>query len=426
MASMEHRRRPTDGSGDAAIVAEPARVRRQRAHRCGRGRDSAERRVDRWRAGCFMIIQCAVTAGSGLAAGSGGARHTRRRSSPRSPRSSRLGVTFGQRLRRGIEVAIGVAVGVLVGDLLVIVFGTGAVADHASCCAMAMSLATLLGAGQLMIIQAGVQSIIVITLTPMPGQGLNRWLDAVVGCAIALVVATIAPSAPLRKPRLVAAAMLQELAATLDAAGRALRTGDAEAADAGAGPGPGRRDGPGGPGARRPRKGWPWSATPPSVAATCRPCRRTPTCNEPLDHASRNLRVLARRCAVALWRDETVPAGYLSLMDALAEHRTVHGRRALRPASCPPPPETRWSNSAAHSSHAAPGRHHVRRRDLGPDSGRSSPTCWSSPGSTTSRRGAASPTWTEGVRESICAPPERLLEFIRRRGVEQLGSSLGS
>jgi len=40
---------------------------------------------------------------------------------------------------------------------------------------------------------------------------------------------------------------------------------------------------------------------------------------DPLDHANRNLRVLARRCAVALWREERVPAVYPELMEQLAE-----------------------------------------------------------------------------------------------------------
>ena len=41
--------------------------------------------------------------------------------------------------------------------------------------------------------------------------------------------------------------------------------------------------------------------------------------SDPLDHASRNLRVLARRCAVALWRGEEVPAPYRVQMGELAE-----------------------------------------------------------------------------------------------------------
>lgn len=66
-----------------------------------------------------------------------------------------LGFTFGKRLRRGFEVAIGVAVGVGVGDLFLRFFGTGPW-QIAVVGVVAMSLATLLGAGQIMITQAGV------------------------------------------------------------------------------------------------------------------------------------------------------------------------------------------------------------------------------------------------------------------------------
>jgi hypothetical protein len=60
-----------------------------------------------------------------------------------------LGLSFGRRLRRAVEVAIGVAVGVAVGDLWLALFGTG-VWQIIAVTAIAMSLATLLGAGQLM------------------------------------------------------------------------------------------------------------------------------------------------------------------------------------------------------------------------------------------------------------------------------------
>ncbi|GAB3768186.1 FUSC family protein [Microlunatus parietis] len=281
-----------------------------------RSRESAERRLSRWRDRIFMIIQCAVTAGLAWLLAQVVLGHPMPFFAPVAAIIT-LGFTFGQRLRRGIEVAIGVAVGVLVGDLFVIAFGTGPV-QIILVCAIAMSLATLLGAGNLMIIQAGVQSIIVITLTPMPGQGVNRWLDAVTGCAIALLLATIAPSAPLRRPRLVAAKILQEFAATLDAAAEALRTGDEEGGDAvlvqaratetalddlreatDEGLGVVRHS----PFRRRDL---------PAVQAYA-------DLQVPLDHASRNLRVLARRSAVALWRDETVPLAYLTLMEDLAD-----------------------------------------------------------------------------------------------------------
>jgi hypothetical protein len=40
---------------------------------------------------------------------------------------------------------------------------------------------------------------------------------------------------------------------------------------------------------------------------------------EPLDRAVRNLRVLARRAAVATWREEPVPTAYVSLLSSLAD-----------------------------------------------------------------------------------------------------------
>ena len=48
--------------------------------------------------------------------------------------------------------------------------------------------------------QAGAQSIAVLVMAPSPVYGFERWLDAVIGCTLALLVATVAPSGPLRNP----------------------------------------------------------------------------------------------------------------------------------------------------------------------------------------------------------------------------------
>ena len=189
-----------------------------------RGRDSLVRRVDRWRSRWFLILQTAVTAGLAWFVAEQLLGHPTPFFAPVAAIIT-LGVTYGQRMRRGVEIAIGVAVGVLVGDVFVRFFGTG-VWQIMVVVALAMSLATLLASRQLMIIQAGVQSVIVITLAPDPSQGFGRWLDAVVGCALALLVATVAPSAPLRKPAHLAAEVLDQLAATLDAAATELRDSD--------------------------------------------------------------------------------------------------------------------------------------------------------------------------------------------------------
>lgn len=280
------------------------------------GAASLDRRTNRWKARVFMIIQCAVTAGLAWWLAQNVLGHATPFFAPVAAIVC-LGFSFGQRLRRGLEVSVGVAVGVLTGELFVHIFGTG-VWQIVIVCFIAMSLATLLGAGNLMIIQAGVQSIIVITLSSNADQGISRWLDAVIGCAIALVVATIAPSAPLRRPRLLAAASLQRMAETVTAAHNALRDGDADAADAVL---------------EQARSSnhdlaeLDEAVTEGLAVVRYSPFRRgqLPAVQayaelyEPLDRASRNLRVLSRRSAVVLWRDQTVPRTYLDLMERLAE-----------------------------------------------------------------------------------------------------------
>lgn len=279
-------------------------------------RSSVKTRVERVRSRAFFIVQCAVTAGVAWFLAERVLGHGMPFFAPVAAIIC-LNFTFGQRLRRGLEVSIGVAVGIFIGDVFVRFVGSGAW-QIVLVVILAMAIATLLGAGQLMIIQSGVQSAIIIGLAASPGASLNRWLDAVIGCTIALLVATIAPLAPLRRPRLLAAEVLNEIATTLEAAERALRTQDSEAADAVL---------------ERARDGESKLTALDDAAAEgmavvrYSPFRRRhlPAVQayadlyEPLDRTSRNLRVLTRRSAVALWRHETVPLAYLALMASVVE-----------------------------------------------------------------------------------------------------------
>jgi hypothetical protein len=139
-----------------------------------------------------------------------------------------------------------------------------------------------------------------------------------IGSTLALLVATAAPSGPLRKPGEVAAKVVAGMAETLEAAADALAANDEHAA----------------------------SAVLDQVQATEKalatfdvvaaeglevvrysPFRRRQLglaialadLHEPLDHASRNLRVLVRRCVVAVWRGDQVPEAYQDLIRRLAE-----------------------------------------------------------------------------------------------------------
>lgn len=227
-----------------------------------------------------------------------------------------IGSSFGQRMSRGVEVAAGVALGVFFGDLFVQLLGRGGWQIMVAIL-IAMSVATLIGARNLMITQAGVQAVVVIVI-PFADRGFSRWIDALVGCALALLVAMIAPTAPIRKPGLLAAAVLRECADVMSEIRKSLTQRDVEAGDrvlARARSISQRMAGVDG-------------ATEEGVAVVrYSPFLRKQRTHmddlsalaEPLDRLTRNVRVMARRSAVALWAEEEVPSGYLQLMDRVIE-----------------------------------------------------------------------------------------------------------
>ena len=295
-----------------------------------RSRASIRRRVERWQSRVFFIAQCAIAAGVAWAL----ARYVVGHKTPFfAPVAAMvcLGFSFGQRLSRVVEVMVGVAVGVGVGDLFVRVFGTG-VAQIIFVIALAMSIAVLLGAGTLMSTQAGVQAAIVTTLLPNPGAGFSRWLDAVLGGLVALAAATIAPVTAIRRPRQQANGVLTELAEILVETADGLRARDEVAVtDA----------------LRRARASESLlddlrSAANEGVAVVrLSPFRRRHRGRVqeiadlvvPLDRAIRNIRVLVRRCAVSVWRDEAMPDEYPLLLDRLADGTRLIGESLFEPAA---------------------------------------------------------------------------------------------
>jgi uncharacterized membrane protein YgaE (UPF0421/DUF939 family) len=281
-----------------------------------RGEASAVRRIERWRQRAFMIGQCSVTAGAAWLIASLLLGHE----VPYFAAAAAilvLGVAYGQRLRRGVDVAIGVTLGVALGDLWLILFGVG-VWQVVLVCAIAMSLATLVGAGPLITTQAGTNSIAVLVMAPSPIYGFDRWIDAAIGSILALLVATVAPSGPLRKPGEVAAKVVAGMAETLDAAAAALASNDEDAASAvldqalAAEKDLAAFDAAAAEGLEVVRHS-PWRRRELGQVAAFADL------HTPLDHASRNLRVLVRRCVVAVWRGDPVPEAYQDLIQRLAE-----------------------------------------------------------------------------------------------------------
>jgi len=273
-------------------------------------------RIARLRAKSWQIGQCAVAAGIAWTLATELFHHPTPFFAPIAAVVS-LGTSYGQRLRRVIEVTVGVAIGVFVGDLLTHWLGSGGW-QIALIVTLAMSTALLLGQGVLFVNQAAVQAIMVSTLVPTAGAAFIRWTDALIGGAVALVAAAIVPRAPLRRPREQAGVVVRKISLLLRAAALSIVDGDVErslavlqdarstdelvielraASDEGLSV---VRSSP----FRRRHRGR---------------VRAMAELVEPLDFALRNTRVLVRRVAVACYRREPIPPSYAALLEDLAE-----------------------------------------------------------------------------------------------------------
>lgn len=139
-----------------------------------------------------------------------------------------LGGGLGQRLPRVLELVGGVAVGVLVGDLLVSWIG-GGVVQLALVVALAMIAALLIDGGPLIVTQAGASAVLVVALAPADAAGLNldRFVDALVGCGVGLAISILLlPLNPVSAARRQIGPLLTTVAEVLESAAHALADRD--------------------------------------------------------------------------------------------------------------------------------------------------------------------------------------------------------
>ncbi|MDT9593957.1 FUSC family protein [Nocardioides zeae] len=280
-----------------------------------KSRLSLRARLARWRSKRFQIAQCAVAAGVAWFVAADVLGHEHPFFAPVAAVLC-LGTSYAQRLRRVAEVAVGVAVGILIADLMVLQIGAGAW-QLALVVVLAMSTAVIVDGGPLIVMQAGVQGIFVATLVPEPGTAFVRWTDALIGGAVALLAATLVPSAPLRRPREQAAVVARKVAGLLRAAAEVMVDGDSDrafdvladaratdylirelqdAAD----------------------EGMSVVASSPFRSRHRPGLRQMSELVEPLDKALRSTRVLVRRTAVAAYHRREVPPAYSALCREIA------------------------------------------------------------------------------------------------------------
>jgi uncharacterized membrane protein YgaE (UPF0421/DUF939 family) len=232
-----------------------------------------------------------------------------------------LGLRAGQRLRRTAELAVGVALGVLIGDLLVGLIGSGSW-QIGVVVAFALLVAVAFGGTGLVVTQAGLQAVFVVALPRTPNSGLHRWQDALVGGAVALLVAALLSTSPWRDADRARQAYVGDLARVLRSAATAIRARSAdemlEVLAAGRALEPGLQR---------------WSD---AIAAGRDTERLSPHRGDRGEHlrqsqrltigmsrASRNLRVLVRRAVAALQAGHPLPDCLPELLDELSESLEV-------------------------------------------------------------------------------------------------------
>jgi len=283
-----------------------------------------EVRLQRTRTATFTILQCAFAAGLAWLVAKQVVGHGSPFFAPVAAILT-LGLTYGQRGRRALELAIGVALGIGVGDLLVWALGSGWW-QIVVVVALAMAAAVFVGGSMLLVNQCAVSAVLVATVQVDNGIDPSRWVDALIGGALALLVNAVVPTDPLRLVRGRAEPVLLELAGALDDTATAIERQDLDAAGRALGRARGID-----PLMERYREALSVGQETVSLAPTRRRLRPRLTPYETvvagLDNAVRNTRVLARGAIRAIELDEHVPELTLDAIRDLA--RAV---RALRGA----------------------------------------------------------------------------------------------
>jgi hypothetical protein len=144
-----------------------------------------------------------------------------------------LGATHNQQARRAVQLVGGVVLGITVADVLIQLIGTGAW-QMGVLVLLAMSAAVALGAGEIVVVEAGVSAILLVALDPGAAEGfqIGRIFEGVIGGATALAVSAVFfPPDPALAPSRAAQAMFVELGRALERIAAALEARDVRVAE---------------------------------------------------------------------------------------------------------------------------------------------------------------------------------------------------
>jgi uncharacterized membrane protein YgaE (UPF0421/DUF939 family) len=144
-----------------------------------------------------------------------------------------VGATHEQQAKRAVQLVGGVVLGITVADVLIQLIGAGAW-QMGVLVLLAMSAAVALGAGEMVVVEAGVSAILLVALDPGAAAGFqaSRIFEGIIGGVTALVVSSMFfPPDPALAPSRAAQSMFVELGRALERIANALEARDLHAAE---------------------------------------------------------------------------------------------------------------------------------------------------------------------------------------------------
>ena len=143
-----------------------------------------------------------------------------------------VGITYGKRRWRALELVGGVVLGISIASVLLFLIGTGPL-QIALLVILAMTAALLFRGGELLVNEAAISAILLASLqTADTGFSADRIIEGLIGGGVGLVIASLLlPPDPVAMVSRVAQRAIGKLAGTLEEAAGALAGGDVQRAE---------------------------------------------------------------------------------------------------------------------------------------------------------------------------------------------------
>lgn len=230
-----------------------------------------------------------------------------------------IGMTGGDRVSKSVDMALGCILGVLVGDLIFYRLGDGGW-QIAVIVAGSLLIASFFSSSVLVNNQAAIGAILIATIMP-PGAevtGIDRTIDAIIGCVVAMATIALIPQAPMQSARAEVSKVLGIMSSVLDDVADGMRDHHPDVIDEALELIRGTQTGIDDLAAAI-KAGQETSLVSPFLWGARRYINSLALVIPPVDNAVRTTRVLARRARVLAGDNDSATPAQIELLDSLSQ-----------------------------------------------------------------------------------------------------------